>query len=381
MDMNFTARLFATPARISEGENFRLLMQIFDGGVEITDYETLKYDYTVDGETPDDGKPLEKVLNADNNTPIPNEVVVEFFPRVRHGSYKVRVCASTEDNDGNTQLVVEAETTIYVAMPISQGQTSVTLQRTFAARTNDIAMGPAIRNRTAAVGYDRYAAFIDCVFGCNDANGGQLGLALAQQSALKIPCVDAGVEPQLNIHGPYAYTVLKLATQAFLTLESGVVIRDNTSGKPRIFDIDKERARFGDPNLSIGELTGRLQAYLVGPSGRGETLPYLDRIVTALVGLDRNASKETLPYCHGILQHRVSSPSLIELIWSYWHEEGMLAQTMNAIARRFQNQRSSRGVDPLGELEFDPLRPLNNLIWGYIQDEHNRLTVPRRAYE
>ena len=35
----------------------------------------------------------------------------------------------------------------------------------------------------------------------------------------------------------------------------------------------------------------------------------------------------------------------------------------------------------LGELEFDPLRPLNNLIWGFIQDEHNRLTVPRRACE
>src|SRR5262249_42388321 len=55
-------------------------------------------------------------------------------------------------------------------------------------------------------------------------------------------------------------------------------------------------------------------------------------------------------------------------------------QTMNAIARRFQNRRGSAN-DPLGELEFDPLRPLNNLIWGFIQDEHNRLTVPRRANE
>ena len=46
---------------------------------------------------------------------------------------------------------------------------------------------------------------------------------------------------------------------------------------------------------------------------------------------------------------------------------------MNAIARRFQNRRGSPN-DPLGELEFDPLRPLNNLIWGFVQDEHNRLT-------
>src|ERR1700683_1048280 len=58
----------------------------------------------------------------------------------------------------------------------------------------------------------------------------------------------------------------------------------------------------------------------------------------------------------------------------------MLVQTMNAIARRFQNRRGS-SYDPLGELEFDPLRPLNNMIWGYIQDEHNRLPVSRRAHE
>ena len=54
---------------------------------------------------------------------------------------------------------------------------------------------------------------------------------------------------QLSIYGPYAYSVLKLATQAFLTLESGVVIRD-TPGKPKIFDIEKERIRLNDFSLS-----------------------------------------------------------------------------------------------------------------------------------
>jgi len=99
-----------------------------------------------------------------------------------------------------------------------------------------------------------------------------------------------------------------------------------------------------------------------------------------LITLDDDDAGEVLPYCVGVLQHRLTSPSLIELIWSYWLEEGMLVQTMNAIARRFQNRRGSQN-DPLGELEFDPLRPLNNVIWGFIQDEHNRLTVPRRAHE
>ena len=37
--------------------------------------------------------------------------------------------------------------------------------------------------------------------------------------------------------------------------------------------------------------------------------------------------------------------------------------------------------DPLAQLEIDPLRPLNNLLWGYVQDEQHRLTVARRAYE
>jgi len=47
----------------------------------------------------------------------------------------------------------------------------------------------------------------------------------------------------------------------------------------------------------------------------------------------------------------------------------------------FQNRRGPQEQDPLANLEIDPLRPLNNLLWGYIQDEYNRLTLPRRAYE
>jgi hypothetical protein len=37
--------------------------------------------------------------------------------------------------------------------------------------------------------------------------------------------------------------------------------------------------------------------------------------------------------------------------------------------------------DPLERFDIDPLRALNNLFWGYIQDEQHRLTVVRRAYE
>ena len=39
------------------------------------------------------------------------------------------------------------------------------------------------------------------------------------------------------------------------------------------------------------------------------------------------------------------------------------------------------GRDPLAGLEIDPLRPLNNLLWGWIQDKQHRLTMVRRADE
>ena len=229
----------------------------------------------------------------------------------------------------------------------------------------------AIRNRTAAIGFDRYKRFMDSIF-CRQEDPQRVGVPKLFADRIQKHRDEVS---SLNIHGPYAYSVLALATQVFLTLESGVVIND--SGQPRIFDIEKERIRANDFSLTVGSLQADLTRYL---DPAGGNLPYLNRILDNLITLDERDPDEVLPYCDGVLQFRLSSPSLIELIWSYWLEEGMLVQTWNAIARRFQNRRGS-SHDPLGELEFDPLRPLNNLIWGFVQTEQNRLTVPRRAHE
>jgi len=289
------------------------------------------------------------------------------------------------------QFDVGDQVKISVTAPI-ETKSEVTLQRTFAARTDDAALGPAIRNRTAAIGFERYQRYINCIFGCGAtadpdvlAGFGAGGLLDTRLGTMTEGCLDTtDIAPDdpterrqvISIYGPYAYSVLKLATQVFLTLESGVVLRQGDLGLPKIFDIKKEQIRFNDSSLTFQSIKHDLQAY-ISPS---DHLPYLDRIVRNLITLDPNKIHEVLPYCLGVLKFRLTSPSLIELIWSYWLEEGMLVQTMNAIARRFQNRRGSPN-DPLGELEFDPLRPLNNLIWGFIQDEHNRLTVPRRAHE
>ena len=109
------------------------------------------------------------------------------------------------------------------------------------------------------------------------------------------------------------------------------------------------------------------------------TLPYIDRVLDNAFRGDREIIGLQ---CGGVLASRVQVPCLLELIWSYWHEEGMLVQTherdqpgaSRTSARRATAIRSAH-------LEIDPLRPLNNLLWGYIQDEQNLLTVKRRAYE
>ena len=78
---------------------------------------------------------------------------------------------------------------------------------------------------------------------------------------------------------------------------------------------------------------------------------------------------------------RIYNPIMIELIWSYWMEQAMLVQTINVINLRFQNIKGKSYRDPLVRFNTDPLRPLSHILWGYIQDEQHRLSLPRRLNE
>jgi hypothetical protein len=78
-------------------------------------------------------------------------------------------------------------------------------------------------------------------------------------------------------------------------------------------------------------------------------LPYLKLIRDKLRDVPLKSPTEFPPNCYGILRSRLLAPCLLELIWSYWHEEGMLVQTMNAISLRFQNKRSRNERDPCNE--------------------------------
>ena len=71
----------------------------------------------------------------------------------------------------------------------------------------------------------------------------------------------------------------------------------------------------------------------------------------------------------------------VELIWCYWKEEGVLVQTMNHILARFQNRRIRAAATPLARFDLNPLLPLRNLLFGWAEEEVDRLTVRRRAAE
>ena len=249
-------------------------------------------------------------------------------------------------------------------------------------------LNAVIRNRAEALSFNRYKEFIDRVL-CGSENPVPNG-----DNPEMVKQLRAGLPPvTTKLSNVYAYELLKSATDAFLLVECGLVPRaaerycppnatsiviegrrDPRTGVPSPSDIPGiTGARFGR-TLTADEIRNFLSGYL---GSRG--LPYLDLIAGTLF-VQSQVQESDSPYCYGVLPARLE-PSFIELIWSYWHEEGMLVQAINAISLRFQNKRAGQGRDPLAHLELDPLRPLNNILWGYIQDESSRLTVARRAYE
>ncbi|WP_304454940.1 hypothetical protein [Nocardiopsis sp. YSL2] len=235
----------------------------------------------------------------------------------------------------------------------------VLTQREARSETSNEWLFAKIRERAAAVSYDAYESYLARAF-CAEYGTGEAE------------------------HSPYfgvdAYEHLREATEKFLMCEVGTYDRSAHTQEAN----DQSLQRLAHHGLEdFTELTRRYrEEYLVALAREGtreaRVLPYTDRIIRALGELPLKSSAE--PGCYGIVRSRISPPCLLELIWSYWQEQGMLVQTMQSVSLRFQNREVGRG-NPLANLEIDPLRPLNNLIWGYIQDEPRRLSVLRRTYE
>lgn len=253
------------------------------------------------------------------------------------------------------------------------GNVGVSLTRTETERTEDLPLWLAIRSGTEALSFNNYLRYMDLLFCTEDrqaaSNAFPAEKRLFQHLKHKryLPFTDTD-----------AYRVLKAATEAFVMVNCAVLHSPD-------FDRRDDNAYLDRRDLPpVNGFGAAFKRYLepLDPMGRERVLPYLALIRRKLPDIpitDPDHEEDSL--CVGFVQDKLTNPCLVELIWSYWLEEAMLVQTMNAITRRFQNIRSPGTPDPLSNLEIDPLRPLNNLIWGYTQDEQHRLTVNRRNYE
>ena len=280
---------------------------------------------------------------------------------------------------------------------------NVSLQEAKREYTSDQLLWRLIRERT--IDFKRYRSFIDKVM-CSQETGDS--------------AVDAtrsyGQERLMGFNRAASYNMLKFATEFYLMQEAGLVpsdklidlldnqttidIRTNgvsatrpaAKGLPAGWGANGQRSSQSSlSSLNIIKLRDEYLEKLEGEGGRA--LPYFSIIREKLAELPLKKLPELpingiselngLAYdaCYGILQSKLLNPPLLELIWSYWHEEGGLVQTLNALSLRFQNVRRGVDRDPLANLAIDPLRPLGNLLWGYIEDERNRLTINRRNLE
>ena len=157
----------------------------------------------------------------------------------------------------------------------------------------------------------------------------------SQRGEAPISQLTAGERSSCPLRSGGAYELLKTATEIFLLLECGGC--HPAHDVIRISILTRNGASSRVPGKQI---TDRLRVYL----GSGTAAVHRPCPANRL---SRATCSPTSLFC-AVLTARVECTCLIELIWSYWHEEGMLAQTLNAISRRFQNMRSPGDRDPAG---------------------------------
>lgn len=291
---------------------------------------------------------------------------------------------------GPTTLIAKGNVTVAPSPVSSADPLTIKLTRSAEEPTSDEALWVVIRQSTNALSFPNYVNFVDTVM-CCPGNLSALCPPRDEECALP-PLSQRRFLPFPNMD---AYRVLKVATECFVMMNCGVFLTPsalNTLLSSPSFDRTDDATRL---NVSTTNLPNRIVNWWTQYLGDGKQflsaadltalkgeliLPYLALVRARLPELQLQPFGNGLQ-CYGILQRKLTNPCLMELIWSYWMEEGMLVQALNVISRRFQNLRGAGERDPLQRLDLDPLRSLNGLFWGYVQDEQHRLSVVRRAYE
>ena len=271
---------------------------------------------------------------------------------------------------------------------VGTSSVDVQMQRAEMEPTADQALWVVIRKATDAISYNHYESFIDMVMCPERSDREHRQFERERLSRESVGAMSA--RRSLPFPDVEAYRLLKAATEVFLITKCGVRIeRSQLPFLPREFHRYDESSRL-NRNVDYDEVAELWKDLIDRPDAAVNghvTIPYLALIRRRLkeYGLVHYPPQTTeedrlAEVCQGLLLEKLTRPCFLELIWSYWHEEAMLVQTMNAISLRFQNIKVS-DRDPLARFDIDPLRGASSLLWGYIQDEQHRLTVPRRAYE
>jgi hypothetical protein len=264
----------------------------------------------------------------------------------------------------------------------------VNLRRTQRTAAPDLLLWKVIKRNAQDLSFANYATFTDFVL-CGkpfeELNGARERASRTEGETTERFEYLKDSKRFLPFNDTDAYRLLKVATEAFVMVNCAVPVGAFAGGPGRISDVlDK----VGAGGISAEDWETWWSQYTIQMNGdRTRLTPYLALIRRKFhelpLRLDGTIFREReIPQeCYGILQEKLVQPCLLELIWSYWQEQGMLVQTMNAVSRRFQNVRGAMERDPLAMVEIDPLRPLNNFLWGYVQDEQHRLSLLRRVYE
>jgi hypothetical protein len=256
----------------------------------------------------------------------------------------------------------------------------VSMSRARVPNTRDEILWVVIRNSANSLGFNAYQDFMDSVFS---------NTRMAQVASLEKRAIGSAVGcdfalDTFMLNSVDAFRVLRIATELFTMTRCAVIRKESVDIKPHVHE---EEARFG--HTLPGKFEHMWEHYLE-PLGSvdghvARILPYLNLIRRKLGDITSvpTGMATVIDRQSSLIQEKLIHPVLMELIWSYWMEEGMLVQSFNTITRRFQNLRAngSNERDPLAQFELDPLRPVSNLLWGWVQDEQSRLSVLRRAHE
>lgn len=249
--------------------------------------------------------------------------------------------------------------------------------------TDDVTLYAVIKAGSASLSFSKYAQVID-----------EIMCAGSGSSREAVRYTDVKAKTFLPFNNAEAYRYLVAATEAFVAVNSAI---DPAQVKEVLADPQLQQLL---ANLNARDVPGVLrgpnpqtswedryaQQYLVPlQSPDLQINPYLNLIRSRIGGQiitegDRTQNPEKIVY-EGILARKLSCSLMIELIWSYWHEQGMLAQTMFALRDRFQNRRTRPGVDPLAGAEIAYVGRLPGLLFDHFRNEQHRLSVEQRAYE